>query len=124
MVKRLFSMVRWILMAQLLAIAAGTLSVLVFWGWSEARSVLLGGLAAFLPNVFFAVRFGISKTDREPREILNAFYLGEAIKLFTTAGLFVLIFQLPDIRFLPLFGGFLAVLAVFWFALLVRVTEG
>ena len=120
---RLFSIVRWILAVQLSAITLGTVFTGIIWGWIEARSVCLGGLAAFLPNAFFAAKFGLRSNGREAREIVRAFYLGETIKLLSTAGLFILIFQLPDITFLPLFAGFGAVLAVFWFALLVRGTE-
>lgn len=108
---------------QLLVIVVGTLFVGFVWDWTEARSALFGGMAAFLPNAFFAAKFGVSRTAREAREIVKAFYLGEIIKLLTTAGLFILIFQLPDIKYLPLFVGFGAVLVIFWFALLVRGTE-
>lgn len=121
--RRLFSAVRRILMMQFLAMIAGTLFAWVCWGWPEARSALLGGLAAFLPNTLFAASFGVADATREVRDIVKAFYLGETIKLLTTAGLFILIFQLPELRYLPLFAGFTAVLAVFWFALLARGTE-
>jgi ATP synthase protein I len=108
---------------QLLTIALFTLSALAIWGWPVARSALFGGLTAFLPNAYFAARFGFSDTARTARQIVRIFYLGETIKLITTAVLFLFIFQLPDIRFLPLFAGFVSVLMVFWFALLVRGTE-
>jgi ATP synthase protein I len=108
---------------QLLAITVITLLVLALWGWSNARSALFGGLTAFLPNLYFAVKFGVSDASRTAKEIVGIFYRGETIKLITTAVLFFLIFQLPDIRFLPLFTSFALVLTVFWFALLWRGTE-
>jgi ATP synthase protein I len=77
-------------------------------------------MTAFLPNLYFAFKFGYSKPDRTVHEIVKTFYVGETIKLIITAVLFFLIFQLPDIRFLPLFTSFALVLTVFWFALLVR----
>jgi ATP synthase protein I len=122
--RRLFSAVRWVLRMQLLAIALITSSVLALWGWPEAKSALLGGLAAFLPNAYFAVKFGSSSGDMRPaKDIIKDFYLGETIKLIITAVLFILILQLPDIMFMPLFAGFGSVLMVFWFALLARGTE-
>lgn len=120
---RFFPVVRWILVAQVLAITIITLFVLALWGWRDARSALFGGLTAFLPNLYFAVKFGVSDATRTAKEIVGIFYRGETIKLITTAVLFFLIFQLPDIRFLPLFASFGLVLTVFWFALLVRGTE-
>lgn len=87
-------------------------------GWASARSALLGGLVGFIPNVYFAAKFGCADTTRTAQHVVRAFYAGEATKLVLTAFLFVLVFQLPDLRYAPLFGGFIAVLAVFWFALL------
>lgn len=120
--KQLFSTVRWILAVQLLVIALVSLSMLALVDWPAAKSALLGGMAAFIPNVYFAVKFGRTDEARTAQDVVGAFYLGETIKLITTAVLFGLIFQLPDIRFLPLFAGFVPVLAVFWFALLMRGT--
>lgn len=120
---RFFPVVRWILVTQILAVTIITLFVLALWGWPDARSALFGGLTAFLPNLYFAVKFGVSEASRTAKEIVGIFYRGETIKLITTAVLFFLIFQLPEIRFLPLFASFGLVLTVFWFALLVRGTE-
>lgn len=105
---------------QLLAVALITLAVWALWGWIPARSAFLGGMTAFLPNAYFAVKFGSPDSTRTAKDIVKRFYYGETIKLITTAVLFIFIFQLPDIMFAPLFTGFGAVLAVFWFALLAR----
>lgn len=121
--KPLFPVVRWILKTQLWAIALITIVIWAVWGWNPARSALLGGMAAFLPNALFALRFGSSKPGRAAKDIVRSFYYGETIKLITTAVMFVFIFQLPDIMFAPLFAGFSLVLAVFWFALLARGTD-
>ncbi|MDD5034981.1 MAG: ATP synthase subunit I, partial [Methylococcaceae bacterium] len=83
-------------------------------------SALLGGLIGFLPNVYFGMKFGRKDPSKSADEVVGAFYLGETIKLIVTALLFVLVFQLPGILFLPLFIGFGSVIAVFWFALLLR----
>lgn len=121
--KRLFSVVRWILRTQLFVIALITSSALWIWGWPGAESALLGGLTAFLPNAYFASKFGSPDTTRTTKDIVRMFYYGEALKLTITAVMFIFIFQLPDIMFMPLFAGFGSVLMVFWFALLLRGTD-
>jgi ATP synthase protein I len=88
-------------------------------GWQKAFSSALGGLAAFIPNLYFALRVSGS-TGQEPRKILRSFYTGESVKLFLTAALFLLIFQIPSLEILPLLAGYVTALSVFWFALLMR----
>jgi ATP synthase protein I len=89
----------------------------------DARSALFGGLTAFLPNLYFAAKFGFSDANRTAKQVIRTFYLGETIKLTLTAVMFFIVFQLPDIRFIPLFTAFTSVLMVFWFALLVRGSD-
>jgi ATP synthase protein I len=88
-------------------------------GWQKALSSALGGLAAFIPNLYFALRVSGS-AEQEARKILRSFYVGESVKLLLTAALFILIFQIPSIEILPLLAGYIAALSVFWFALLMR----
>ena len=88
-------------------------------GGQKALSSALGGLAAFIPNMYFALR--VSGTNgQEARKILNSFYIGESVKLLLTVAIFILIFQIPNIEFLPLLTGYVSALSVFWFALLMR----
>lgn len=87
--------------------------------WQKALSPALGGLAAFIPNLYFALRIAGSG-EQEARKILRSFYTGETVKLLLTAALFMLIFQIPNIEILPLLTGYIAALSVFWFALLLR----
>ncbi len=86
-------------------------------GWQVARSAGFGGLIALIPNAYFALKISRDRS-KDPRGIMRGFYVGEVVKLVLTAVLFVLVFRLPDIRFVPLFASFMAVLGVFWFALL------
>jgi ATP synthase protein I len=103
-------------------LTAGVVSavIMVLWGWLGAKSAFMGGLIAFLPNVYFASRFGFSDKTKTTKQIVRSFYIGETIKLILTAALFFLVFHLPNIMYLPLFIGFGSVLMVFWFALLKR----
>ncbi len=87
--------------------------------WQKAFSCALGGLAAFIPNLYFALRM-TGSANQEARKILRSFYAGETVKLLLTAALFILIFQIPGIEILPLLAGYIAALSVFWFALLMR----
>ncbi len=112
----------FIAVGKVLIIQAGMLIavpafMLVFFGWLEARSALFGGLIGFVPNLYFAYRISASR-GKSAKQIVRSFYAGESVKIIITAGLFVIVFQIPNILFLPLFAGFLAVLLVFWFALL------
>ena len=52
---------------------------LIFKGYNHALSCILGGVAAFIPNLFFAIVVNKS-TVRSARKVLNSFYIGEAGK--------------------------------------------
>jgi ATP synthase protein I len=88
-------------------------------GWQKALSPALGGMAAFIPNLYFALRI-YKSAGQEARKIVRSFYAGESGKLLLTAALFFMIFQIPNIEILPLLAGYIAALSVFWFALLMR----
>ena len=116
---RKVSTVSKILSYQLLIILIITAGLAGYGGMNYAISSVLGGVAAFIPNLYFALR--IQKTSGLPvRRILNSFYAGESGKLILTALLFMLIFKVPNVTILPLLVGYIAALSVFWFALLLR----
>ncbi len=112
------STVAKILSYQVLIITVVSLGFLVG-GWQKAYSSLLGGVAAFIPNFYFAFKVSGS-SGQEAKKVLQSFYKGEFIKLALTAVIFILIMQIPDIEILPLFAGYVSALSVFWFALLLR----
>ncbi len=116
---RNISTVSKILSYQLLIILIITAGLAGYGGMYYAISSALGGVAAFVPNLYFALR--INKSAGQPaRKVMNSFYAGESGKLILTAALFVLIFKVPNITILPLLVGYIAALSVFWFALLMR----
>ncbi len=96
--------------------------LLIFFGWPEARSGFVGGLIGLMPNAYFAMRIAAARGKPAP-EIVRAFYTAESIKIIITAGLFVFVFQIPNILYGPLFGVFIAVIFGYWFALLFSRTE-
>ena len=88
-------------------------------GGQQGLSSALGGVAAFIPNLYFALR--VYRSSGKPaRKIVNSFYAGESGKLLLTAAIFIMIFNIPNIQILPLLAGYIAALSVFWFALLMR----
>lgn len=114
----MFIAVKRLLTMQMLMITTVTL---LAWGLGDTRdaqSAFAGALVGFLPNLYFGLKVGRRDPSKNAKKILHAFYLGESIKLILSALLFVLVFHLPGITFLPLFAGFMAVTGVFWVALL------
>lgn len=83
------------------------------------KSAFYGGLAALLPNLYFALKVQSNK-GQEAKKIVRSFYAGESGKLFLTAIIFALIFQDSDINIIALLATYVAALTVFWFALLIR----
>ena len=116
----MFHAVRRLLQLQLLTILLACALAWALGGKGQAVSALYGGLVGFLPNAFFAMLAGRRDPRKTAGQVVRALYFGEAIKLFLTALLFVIVFQLPGIFPLPLFAAFLAVSAMFWFALLLH----
>lgn len=119
--EQVFVAVKRVLLTQVGVLVFVSALMLSLFGWLEARSAFLGGMAGFLPTAYFAYRIARSK-GRSAQQIVRAFYAGESVKIIITAALFFLILQLPDILFMPLFAGFVSVIMVFWFALLMRDT--
>ncbi|MEQ1637626.1 MAG: ATP synthase subunit I [Methylococcales bacterium] len=113
------STVSKILFLQVLVIALVVVAFGIAGGGLFALYAFLGGLAALIPNLYFALRIKLVQ-GQEPKKIVRSFYAGESGKLLLTAALFILIFQLHNVKFLPLMTGYVSVLAVFWFALILR----
>lgn len=110
--------VRRLLRWQALVVVVAVCIAYALGGEPAARSALLGGLTAFLPNIYFALRAGVTRYDKTAKEIVRSFYIGESVKLVLTALMFWAVLRLPDISFMPLIATFVAVLTVFRFALL------
>lgn len=112
-----YSTINKILQLQALVLVLVSICFLLLGSESMAISSILGGMAAFLPNLYFACRILLFK-EKDAKKMLASFYAGETRKILLTGGLFALIFQLPSIQFIPLMACFVAVLSVFWLALL------
>ena len=114
-----FSVINKILVGQALIIMLVITSFFMFGEEVSTKSALYGGLAALIPNWYFARKIN-KHNGQEARKVVRAFYTGESAKLILTAILFALIFQDPEISFLAVMTAYIAALTVFWFALLLR----
>ncbi|KAF3977738.1 MAG: F0F1 ATP synthase assembly protein I [Methylococcales symbiont of Iophon sp. n. MRB-2018] len=112
-----FSTVNKILLMQALVIVIASLGLLIFGKTNWIISSLLGGLIAFIPNLYFAYRISLSK-GQSAKKIVQSFYSGESRKILMTCVLFAVAFQLPNVQFFPLMACFVAVLSIFWLALI------
>lgn len=106
-----------VLVAQLIVLL---LAAAVGWQWRGSvagYSALLGGLIAWLPNLYFAHKAFRFSGARAAREIVRSFYAGEAGKLILTFVLFALAFAgVKPLEAPMLFGVYLLTLMVSWFA--------
>ncbi len=112
-----YSTVSKILLFQVAVIVSMSAGFFILASGSMAISSIMGGLTAFLPNLYFAYRMSLVKR-KAAKDIVRSFYSGESRKILMTCALFAIAFQLPDVQFFPLMVCFVAVLSVFWFALL------
>ncbi|WP_245673251.1 F0F1 ATP synthase subunit I [Endozoicomonas ascidiicola] len=110
-----------VVVAQFAVCTVLTLALLPL-GTYFALSSLLGGLCCALPNAYFVGKAFRYRGARSAKQIVSSFYRGEAGKLVLTTVGFILIFtQVKPIEPLALFGAFVAVQSVSWFAPLLVV---
>lgn len=86
------------------------LSVVAWVGWSgqHAFHLLIGGLAAWVPNTLFAMRL-IFLRGKPPESQVTVFFVGEFAKIaLTVAFLFITVRSVPDLQWLPWLLGLIA----------------
>lgn len=89
------------------------------WGIVDRKvtpSVLYGGIACILPNLYFAYRFFSRKHTKRPGQIVVSFYLGEFVKMIVSALIIVLAVLYGHAWLLPTVIGYFVANSVFWFA--------
>lgn len=90
------------LVTQSLIVVLCTLVALLF-GATSALSALLGGMAAILPNIVFAV-FAFRVVGASKNQLVyKNFKTGSKLKLILTIVIFVFIYRWPDVQAGPLF---------------------
>ncbi|MCX7897550.1 MAG: ATP synthase subunit I [Rhodocyclaceae bacterium] len=105
------------LQAGAVSVAAATLAL--FRGGEEARSLLLGGLAYWLPNLVFAWRQ--SRAARQGRASAVGFMIAEAAKLAAVVCLLYGLTRLAAVSWLAVIAGLFVVMLVNLFVLLLRI---
>ena len=86
-------------------------------GMASGWSAFFGGMACFVPSGFFALRLYASR--KQPS--VGGLVAGEAIKIFGTVALLVLVIVLyRDLHWVPLLVTFLLALKTYWVALAIR----
>jgi ATP synthase protein I len=113
------SVVTKIIAGQVVIAAFFVIVFFVYFGFLGAKSAIYGGLAAVIPNLYFAYKIKKS-TGKSAKKIVGSFYSGESGKFLITVFMFALIFQDPKIIVMAVFLTYTFTLTVFWFALLIR----
>lgn len=78
-------------------------SVLVglYWGFDYGKSALIGGLICAVANLFFSGKLFMFKSQDRTKQTLQHFYRSESLKIALTVAMFILVYLLIDIEFLP-----------------------
>ncbi|MGH1373055.1 MAG: ATP synthase subunit I [Cellvibrionaceae bacterium] len=86
---------------------------LSFWKWSIAVAVVIGGVIAIIPHLYFTVFAFRFMGARASQDIARSFYRGETGKFVLTLVGFACVFTgRPDIDPLGLFGGYLTMIVL------------
>ncbi|MCJ0975752.1 F0F1 ATP synthase subunit I [Pseudomonas sp. PS1] len=100
-----------VLIAQALVVLIATVICTAVFGMVAGYSALLGGLIAFLANVYFAFKAFRYFGARSARAIVQSFWAGEMGKQILAAALFALVFVgVKPLQPAALFVGYLLVL--------------
>jgi ATP synthase protein I len=99
---------------QLAGVLLLTLFALVFVGVEQGLSVLAGGLAYGLPNLFFVWRVFRYAGAQQMTQFAAAFFAGEMFKLILSGILFVLVVKYLPVSLLSVLVGFIGAIVSFW----------
>ena len=111
--------VKRLLIIQLLASVLISLALLLIFSEKEAFSALLGGLVALIPSALFARSMFRHQGARAARQIVRGFYIGEALKIFSSIILFTFVFVFFKVSPLAFFFTYIVVLMSYWLAPLI-----
>lgn len=94
------------------AVLTYALTTYLFWGLSNALSVIAGGAVAIIPNIVFSYKAFKYAGATASKKVMESFFSGVKLKLGLTALLFTLAFKFLVIIPLPFFTSFCLVVAV------------
>ena len=115
--KQLFKVVYW----QLLVIAGLALVLFLLQGMQAGVSVFLGGMAYWLPTLFFIWRVSAHVGARAAHRFMIAFFTGEVAKLILSGVLFLLIIKFIPVNLLFVLTGFIGAIIAFWIVSIVSI---
>lgn len=102
-------------MLQLFLLGIVALIAILTGPWHNAISVLLGGSAWIIPNLYFVRKLFKPKTTRDSHALLKDFFLGEGIKLLSSVGLIAIIVCFIPVKTMSFISGYIAAIAASFF---------
>src|SRR4051812_31543103 len=104
----------YLMLWQLLVIIclAGILGLLQ--GCQAGFSALMGGLSYWLPTLIFALRIFTYASAQAAKQFILAFFMGEVVKLFLSAALFIGVVNYLPVSVLSTLIGFVSAILAFW----------
>ena len=89
-----------------------TLIICFLWGWTIAKSALIGGFIAIIPNMLFAYKAFKYAGAQASRKVIDSFFSGVKLKMGLTALLLALTFKFIVFVPMPFFAMFSLVLVL------------
>ena len=99
---------------QLMGVVLLAVAALPIRGVNSGFSVLMGGLAYGLPNLFFVWRVFRFVGAQQVMQFIAAFFIGEMIKMILSALLFLLVVKYLPVSLLSVLVGFIGAMVSFW----------
>ncbi len=82
------------------------------WGFEHAKSAVVGGFVAIIPNLVFAYKAFKYAGARSSKKVVESFFSGVKLKMVLTAFLFALAFKFLVLLPIPFFSMFCFVMAL------------
>lgn len=94
------------------------IGLIIYLGWDfdKARSAVIGGTVAVLPNLVFALYAFRFAGAQVAKMVTTSFYRGQSLKLLTTFVLFIIAFRFLNVVIEPMMITFIITLMTHWFA--------
>ena len=93
-----------------------TIIIYIGWDFTYARSALIGGMTAVIPNLIFALYAFRFAGAQAAKMVTQSFYRGQSLKLLTTVVLFIVAFKWMNVLIEPMMLAFILTLLTHWFA--------
>ena len=117
--KEAYRLILW----QLVLIAGLALVLFLLQGIRSGLSTFVGGLAYWLPTLLFVWRVFARTGAQAARQFLFAFGIGEVIKIFLSAVLFVLAVKYLPVDTISVLIGFVGAVISFWIASIILLAR-